>query len=580
MPKHDTPLLVLFGSNLGSSEAFARRIASDGQAQGYAVTLADLDAYAGKLPTEGALLIVSASYNGQPPDNSAVFCEWIRNIKPEELAGVRYAVFGTGNRDWTATYQNIPRLLDTQLALGGAERLLPRGEADGRGDFFGDFDRWYRPFWGHIATAFNLEMGDNSLMDQPLFEVEIASTNEVDILSHEYGAAPMKVLENRELTDTSSPIASSKRHIVVELPAGTSYKTGDHFGVLGCNSDALIERVTRRFNLSPQAVIVIHKTRESTTNLPTEIPIAVQELLAHYLELQQPATQNQIRQMLEFMPETSGKLAAWVEETEAGLAKYQEEILKPRLSWLDLLEDFPDCELPFHLFLEHLPTISPRYYSISSSHMSQAGKVDLTVSVLDVPAWSGRGQHVGLCSNYLSVVPAGEWIQAYVRDVKSEFLPPDDAQTPTMMVCAGTGLAPFRGFIQDRARLKAQGKTLGKAMLFYGCRHPDVDYMYKDELQGYEAEGVVEICMACSRTGDAVKYVQDRLWAERDAVWELLQNGGLFYICGEGRYMVAGVREALQRIYMEKMGVDEATAVAHVNQLEKEQRYLVDAWSG
>ena len=582
IPKHDTPLLVLFGSNLGTSEAFARRIASDAQAQGYDVTLADLDAYTDNLPTTGGILIVSASYNGQPPDNSVKFCEWINNVQAGDLEGVRFAVFGTGNRDWAATYQNIPRMLEQQLLKGGAEQILPRGEADGRGDFFGDFDRWYRPLWQQLADTFELEVGDSAIIDEPLFAIEVVSNNPIERLSQEHHATSMTVLENRELADPTSPIGSSKRHLVIELPQGSSYKTGDHFGVLGQNSQTLIERVTSRFQLDPHAVIVINKTRESNVSLPTGTPISVQHLLAHYVELQMPATQNQIRKMIAHMPETavSEQLKKWAAETESDLAQYQEDILKPRVSWLDLLEEFPACALPFHLFLEHLPTIAPRYYSISSSHMQQKEKLDLTVSVLDAPAWSGRGQYVGLCSNYLASVPAGEQIQAYVRDVKSEFLPPANPQTAVIMVCAGTGLAPFRGFLQDRAELKKQGTTLGDALLFYGCRHPDVDYMYKEELQRYEANGLVNIHMAFSRIADERMYVQDQVWAQRDAIWNLMQNGASFYICGEGRYMVTAVRQTLEKIYAAKGDVDEETAVAQVNQLEKEQRYLVDAWSG
>lgn len=138
--RHAAPLPVLFGSNLGTAEGVAQQIANDGAARGFSTTVAPLDDYTGKLPTEGAVVIVSASYNGTPPDNAAAFCSWITNEpSPNALAGVRYTVFGCGNRDWAATYQAIPSLIDSRLAALGATRVHPRGEGDARDDFDGQF---------------------------------------------------------------------------------------------------------------------------------------------------------------------------------------------------------------------------------------------------------------------------------------------------------------------------------------------------------------------------------------------------------------------------------------------------------
>src|SRR5579884_820488 len=147
-----TPLLVLFGSNSGSSEAFAQRIASDARAQGYAAQIDALDSHVGHLPTEGAIVIVTASYEGQPTDNARQFAAWMDTLKPGELAGVRYAVFGCGNRDWIRTFQAIPKKIDERLAAAGATRLKERGAADARGDFFGDFDHWYESLWSDLAV--------------------------------------------------------------------------------------------------------------------------------------------------------------------------------------------------------------------------------------------------------------------------------------------------------------------------------------------------------------------------------------------------------------------------------------------
>jgi cytochrome P450/NADPH-cytochrome P450 reductase len=221
---HGTPLLLLFGSNSGSSDAFARRIASDGQARGYQTRVMPLDDAAGRLPREGAVVIVASSYNGQPADNARAFSTWLAGVPAASLSGVRYAVFGCGNRDWVETWQAVPRRLDAQLQGAGAQSLMERGEADARGDFFGDFERWYAPFWETLERSLGVTAGP--VASGPLYQVEVVPSaggelvkqNRLDLAT---------VTENRELVDLSSPLGRSKRHLELALPAGTSYASGD-----------------------------------------------------------------------------------------------------------------------------------------------------------------------------------------------------------------------------------------------------------------------------------------------------------------------------------------------------------------
>lgn len=147
------PLLVLYGSNTGSSEAFARRIAAEGEARGYRPSVRTLDEAVGRLPTEGAVVLVTASYNGLAPRNARAFAAWLKELTPGSLAGVRYAVFGCGNRDWPKTYQAIPQAFERALAEAGATAFHARGEADARADFFGDFEAWYAGFWPALEAV-------------------------------------------------------------------------------------------------------------------------------------------------------------------------------------------------------------------------------------------------------------------------------------------------------------------------------------------------------------------------------------------------------------------------------------------
>ena len=156
-----TPLLVIYGSNFGSSEAFARRIAAEAETNGYAARVGPMDDHFGRLPTEGGLIVVTASYQGKPPDNAGAFVAWADGLAPGALAGVRYAVLGCGDRKWARTFQAIPIRVDAALAAAGATRLRPRGEIDADRDFVTAFETWYEGLWRELdaglAPAFEYE---------------------------------------------------------------------------------------------------------------------------------------------------------------------------------------------------------------------------------------------------------------------------------------------------------------------------------------------------------------------------------------------------------------------------------------
>src|SRR5262249_12787044 len=163
LPAHNPPLLVLYGSNLGTAEDLATRVADLAGVNGFATRLAPLDDFAGKLPGEGGVIIFCASYNGAPPDNATEFVKWLRgDMAKGALARVRYAVFGCGNSDWTATYQSIPRMIDERLAGFGARSLYARGEGDARSDLDGQYESWF----AKLAPAAVKEFGLTSIFSR------------------------------------------------------------------------------------------------------------------------------------------------------------------------------------------------------------------------------------------------------------------------------------------------------------------------------------------------------------------------------------------------------------------------------
>lgn len=586
--QHHTPLLVLYGSNLGTAEHLAHRIADDGTARGFATTAAPLDDYMDKLPTAGAVVIVTSSYNGTPPDNAVRFCDWLHGgtLSAEQLKGVRYTVFGCGDRDWTATFQAIPRMVDTQLAQYGAQRLYPHGEGDARGDFDGQFQAWYAGLWTAIVTALDVTL-DTAAMEAavqaPLYTLEYVSSAETNRYAVASGAQPLTVLVNREMTAFDAPHngspggVRSTRHIEVALRDGMSYHTGDHLAVIPHNDMELIERVLARLGVGRDAFISIHRNSPGTTQLPLDQPVSVLGLLARFVELQDMATRGQIKRMAAYdeCPPEREQLLALAEDPG-----FTDEVLAKRLTLIDLLEMYPACALPPNVFLEWLRPLRPRYYSISSSPLADPRVCAITVSVVDAPARSGRGDFKGTCSTYLKLQPARNAVFAFTRSPQMMFRPPDDPAIPIIMVGPGTGLAPFRGFLQERAALKAKGTRLGKSLLFFGCRTRD-DFLYRDELRAWANQGITEVSTAYSRIeGQPKTYVQDQIRAHADEVWLMIQDDAVIYVCGDAGRMEPDVRKAFVAIYQERTGAGEQQAIDWLAHMARANRYLADVWAG
>jgi cytochrome P450/NADPH-cytochrome P450 reductase len=563
---HGTPLTVLFGSNSGTSEAFARRIAGDASGRGFAVTVQPMDAAVGALPSRGALLVVTASYNGHPPDNAKRFCEWLDTVPEGSLRGLQFSVFGCGHRDWATTYQAVPTRVDAALARAGATRLVPRGEADGRADFFGDFERWYQPLWAPVETALGVTASVGPAA--PLYTLTTRPQPAIT-LAQAQGYQRATVVENRELVDVTHPLGRSKRHLALTLPEGLTYRCGDSLAVLPENPVELITRVARRFGLSLEAVVELQSPRPEAASLPVGQPLSVRELLTSHVELAQPATRRQVEQLVALTrcPPEKQRLAQAVADDE----RYRTEVLGKRLSLLDLLEDAPACELTFAQYLELLPPLKPRLYSVSSSPLVDARRCTLTVAVLDAPALSGRGRFRGVGSTYLAGLPVGATVQVAVRAPNLPFRLPEDLSTPLVLVAAGSGLAPFRGFIEERAARAATGERPGPALLYFGCDHPQVDWLYRDELAAWQDQGVVSVRPTFWKAPEGgLTFVQDRLWAERDEVRALLDAGARVLVCGDGARMAPAVKATVAKL----LGGDEAMAT-----LERAGRYVADVFS-
>lgn len=573
---HQTPLLIGFGSNMGTTQAIAEKLAKDARSMGYAVELQPLDACIDRLSKKGAFLVVTASYNGFPPDNAARFCDWLDTLSTDALQDVSFSVMGCGHRDWAATYQAVPMQIDTALERAGGRRIASRGEADAREDLATDFRAWLEGFWEPLRLALDLSTEDTIISSHSNpFQVEWIESEQPRIVPVEAGFST--VIRNDELVDMTASFARSKRHIELELPAGMTYQTGDHLAVLPVNSSDIVHELAQCMGWDTEQVVVLRADVE--TSLPTQKPISIGSLLARYVELQEPIGKDEVKRLIPHTPcpPERVQLIKWTEDSKDAHAAFERDVLSRKLSLLDLLKKLPSCRPPLSVLLELLPILKPRYYSISSSPLWKEDICTLTVSVLQQPSLTGEGIFKGVCSNYLAECSEGDRILTWVRRPQPLFAPPKSISKPMILIGAGTGIAPFRGFLEERSH-QSKKEDVACALLFFGCDHPDVDFVYKKSLQGWEEEGIVSVFPAFSVEPEGeMMFVQHRVWEERESIVQSLLQGAIVYICGDGRYMAPAVRDTLDKLCAES---SEKTLVGGVEALRARGQFFEDVWVG
>ncbi|GJJ06277.1 hypothetical protein Clacol_000468 [Clathrus columnatus] len=552
------PLYLAYGSNSGTCKDFAQRVGTQAPIKGFNPSIVTLDSIEANVPTNGPVIIFTASYEGEPADNAGRFVEALRRGREGQFSNVQYVVFGCGHHDWAHTYQKIPILIDDLLEKYGAQRLLERTAADSGGDEF------FETVYGK-AVDINKE-------EQDVFSIEFKDNTRPAVLQKEDTSGLGKVILNRHLAENED---SLKIHIEIELPENMTYKAGDYLMILPRNPTQYVQRVLSRFNLIPDQEIEIKSPVQTT--LPTNKSISVSEVIAGYVEVSQTATRKNMQGLKRYASEKTLSALVALEED------YKNAVFEKRLSVLDILELYPDISIPFASFLGMLPAMRIRQYSISSSSLWNPQCVSITVSVVDKPASSGlSNRFLGVASNYLANIKPGELIYVGVRSSPQAFHLPAESSKPIVMFAAGSGIAPMRAFMQERAIQVASGQSVGKMILFYGCRAPDQDYLYStDDLKTWEDLGILEIKPAFSRAvehSEGNKYVQDRVWHDRDVITEYYEKGAKFYTCGSPS-VANGIKDALLKIIKLRQPSWDDERVARAWEVVQNERLATDVFA-
>ena len=533
------PITLLWASQTGNAEALAERFVATLRASGMEVRPASMADYAtDQLAQARVLLLISSTYgDGDAPDNGQGFWNELKSDTAPKLDALRYAVLALGDPAYDQFCQH-GKNIDARLAELGAQRLLDRLDCDP--DYDAAADAWLARL---SALLSNSETATLAV---------VPSTPKPEAPSKARPHAS-RLLANVRL-NTLGASKDTRSFSLAIADSGLSYEAGDALAVLPTNCPELVAEIlglSRQRADQPVTVAGIGET-------------SLQEALLRHYEIARPAPDA-----LRFIANRSERAKLKNLLGDDRKAELKDWLWNRQLA--DLLHEFP-ISLTADELLAMLRRMQPRLYSISSSPKVHPDEVHLTVSA--VRYRSQRAERKGVSSTFLADRAADATVPVFVQR-SAHFRPPADPEAPMIMVGPGTGVAPFRGFLQER---RARGDR-GRNWLFFGEQHSATDFYYREELEAMRKDGLLtRLSLAFSRDQSQKVYVQDRMSEYGEPLWAWLQEGAHFYVCGDASRMAKDVDQALREIAQKHGGLSEHEARDYVQSLAAAKRYLRDVY--
>eukprot|EP01122_Echinamoeba_exundans_P001622 TRINITY_DN11641_c0_g1_i1.p1 TRINITY_DN11641_c0_g1~~TRINITY_DN11641_c0_g1_i1.p1 ORF type:complete len:673 (-),score=98.26 TRINITY_DN11641_c0_g1_i1:100-2118(-) len=595
-------LRILFGSQTGNATLLAEQLSRQARDEkGWEVEVVDLHDFNADVDLEkqGMVVFITSCFGrGEPTDNAKDFYQWLTNTQqnPARFGHVKFAVFGLGSSAYSPDrYQAVGRTIDRRLEELGAVRMCPRGEGDDAHCIEDDFDSWLPTFWEKLDSAFPMDKPADSTesvaapaasaaKDAHLIWVESATPS-----FGVYKASDPAVIDIRNPHKSPVLLAEqlhtkesnrSVKHLSFDFSQvkglqGTSYAAGDYLGVYPENPESIINDLAEYLSLDLSSKFELTETglKEVANKLPFFFPrpCSVHDALKYYCDLTKLPRRALVSKMVQHASGTD------VDRLNA-LLEADKSVFEAALSFKtlpQLLRMFPSVRLDFEDLLELTPALQCRYYSISSSPLVLPNALDLTVVRHRFGSADGSSVMNGLCSTFLNEVSVGDVVRVFVKPTL--FKLPEDPAVPILMIGAGTGLAPMRGFIQEREmlRMKSPNAKHGENMLFFGCMYKNRDFIYGNDLIEWERKGIISLIMAFSHDQPERIFVQHRLKHESARVWNLLQQGAHIYVCG-AKPMGDGVHEALINIVADEGKMSRQSAEEFLKKRSDAHKYQSD----
>ncbi|WP_411845282.1 flavodoxin domain-containing protein [Roseibacillus persicicus] len=533
------PVTILWGSQTGNAESCAKRMGKALNGGRFETEIFDLSAYdISKLSEEKNVLLITSTYgDGEPPDNAADFVENLLAEDAPRMEGVKFSVLALGDTEYP-DFCETGKVIDRRFGELGGERIYERVDCDV--DYDEPFDVWKAGIIDVLgAGSAAAELAEIPAADEP------------------YGKKkpfPAPVLNNYNLNGAGAFKAT--HHIEFSLEgSGLEYEAGDALGVVPVNPESVVDELL--------AALPFNTGREVPLPGGGEVPL--KEALMHHYD---------IRSL------NKNLVSAWQERSGSpylrSVVEADDKAVWDDFFWgrelIDLVVDYPADFRDGEEFVGVLKKLQPRLYSISSSPKAHPGEVHLTVAIVTYDS-HGRSRG-GVCSTFLADRCEGVQPGVYVH-VNKAFRPPSDGTVPLIMVGPGTGIAPFRAFLEER---QATGAT-GQNWLFFGNPYRATDFLYEEELATMQEKGTLnKLSLAFSRDQKEKLYVQHLMLQEGAELWKWLEEGAHFCVCGDASRMAKDVDAALHQVIQDHGGKSEEEAIEYVKQLKKDKRYARDVY--
>ncbi|KAI9025360.1 NADPH-dependent cytochrome P450 oxidoreductase [Phycomyces nitens] len=637
MQEQGRRVIFFYGSQTGTAEDYAGRLAKEcSQKYGVSCMTADIElydlSYLDSVSSDMLVFFIMATYGeGEPTDNAVEFWDFVTEEEPEfsELSGsgslsnLRYILFGLGNRTYEQ-YNEVCRVLDKKLINLGAKRIGERGEGDDDGSLEEDFLTWQETMWPAFCEALGVD--EHSARSGP--REATYRVDELDTAENVYlGELAEKSDKSKIVYDSKHPyLAPAETRVVFDeedrhclhiefdiTDSNLVYHTGDHLALWPSNNEIEVGRLANVLGIShklDKVVNVCAVDKTAAKKSPFPVPTTYRTILRHYLDICAPVSRQTLMALVEFAPE---EIKARLHQLATDKDAYRLEVGEAVRNLGEVIElasgttDSKDilAAVPFDLIIESISRLQPRYYSISSSSKETPKKISATVVTLAYQPETTPGRTVyGVATHFLYNVHTSSHNQelkagypaydvngphnAYkepslrlpVHVRRSTFKLPRNPACPVIMIGPGTGVAPFRGFVRERAFHKTAGKPIGPTLLFFGSR-TQKDFLYADEWpELFETLGEgSRLITAFSRETAKKVYVQHRLQEAGEEVWELISKGAYLYVCGDAKSMARDVHQTFVNLAITYGGKSEEKANEFIKTLRSTGRYQEDVWS-